>query len=142
VKAVTRDELEQSYIRTRQYQMLLYGLNLGGDPDVYAFWHSSQTKDPGLNLSNYVSNDADRALEAGRIKQDVAIRKAKYHAFLKAWNADTPAVVLYEPTYRYGVADTARGMDDGLLVEQNDRFYNVHQWTILTDKRHRYGAHH
>ena len=138
VKAVPRNELEQSYIRTRQYQLLLYGINLGGDPDVYAFWHSSQIKDPGLNLSDYSSADADRALEAGRIKQDTLVRKGKYQAFLKAWNADAPAIVLYEPIYRYGITETAKGFAAGALVEPNDRFFDVQNWTIQTDQQTRY----
>jgi peptide/nickel transport system substrate-binding protein len=140
IKAVPRAELEQSYIRTRQYQLLLYGINLGGDPDVYAFWHSTQIKDPGLNLSDYSSPDADKALEAGRIKQDTLIRKGKYQSFLKAWNSDTPAIVLYEPIYRYGISSSAKGFDGGSLVEPNDRFYNVQDWTILTEQKARYNS--
>lgn len=138
VKAFPRSELEQSYIRTRHYQLLLYGINLGGDPDVYAFWHSSQIKDPGINLSNYSSSEADKALEAGRIKQDTLVRKGKYQAFLKAWNADSPAVVLYEPIYRYGISSSAKGFEAGPLVEPSDRFFNVQEWTILTEKISRY----
>ena len=138
IKAVPLDELEQSYIRTRQYQLLLFGINVGGDPDVYAFWHSSQIKDPGLNLSNYNSPDADRALEAGRIKTDSLIRKGKYQAFLKAWNADAPGIILYEPIYRYGISASAKGFESGSLVEPNDRFYNVQNWTILTEEVARY----
>lgn len=140
VKAVIRNDLEQSYIRTRKYQLLLYGVNLGGDPDVYAFWHSSQIKDPGLNLSNYNSPEADKALEAGRIKTDILIRKGKYLAFLKAWNSDAPAIVLYEPMYQYGITEAAAGFESGALVEPNDRFYNVQNWTILTEREERFSA--
>lgn len=138
IKTASRSELEQSYIRTRQYQILLYGINLGGDPDVYAYWHSSQIKDPGLNLSDYSSADADKALEAGRIKQDMLVRKGKYQSFLKAWNADSPAIVLYEPIYRYGISDSAKGFEGGSLVEPNDRFFNVQNWTILTVQEARF----
>lgn len=138
VTAVIRSDLEQSYIRTRKYQMLLYGINLGADPDVYAFWHSSQIKDPGLNLSSYNSPEADKALEAGRIKTDIQIRKGKYLAFLKAWNSDAPAIVLYQLTYQYGINNSAAGLADGSLVEPNDRFYNVQNWTIQTDRERRF----
>ena len=138
IKAVPHAELEQSYIRTRQYQLLLYGINLGGDPDVYSYWHSTQIKDPGLNLSNYSSPEADKALEAGRIKQDALIRKGKYQSFLKAWNSDDPAIVLYEPIYRYGISASAKGFEGGSLVEPNDRFYNVQNWTIFTEQKARY----
>jgi len=94
--AVDKRELQQTYMRPRNFQILLYGINLGSDPDVYSFWHSSQAKDPGINLSGYSSTDADRALETARIKNDAQIRAGKYDTFLKAWNADAPAAILYQ----------------------------------------------
>jgi peptide/nickel transport system substrate-binding protein len=130
VKAVSLDELQQSYMRPRNFQMLLFGVNVGADPDVYAFWHSSQSKDPGVNLSQYNSAAADSALESARIRTDPAIRAAKYDAFLKAWNTDSPAAVLYEPAYRYGLSDTVMGFTARSLVTAADRYYGVEQWTV------------
>jgi peptide/nickel transport system substrate-binding protein len=131
VTAVDRDQLQQSYMRPRHFQMLLYGVNIGSDPDVYSYWHSTQAKDPGVNLSGYSSNDADRALEAGRIKSDPAVREGKYDAFLKAWNADDPAAVLYETAFDYGARKEVSGIKDARrLVVPSDRFYGVEQWTV------------
>ncbi len=130
ITATDRDQLQQSYMRPRNFQMLLYGLNLGSDPDVYSFWHSSQIADPGVNLSAYNSADADRALEAGRIKTDPLVRTGKYEAFLKAWNADTPAAVLYQTGYTYAAADTVAGISARRLVVPADRFYDVQRWTV------------
>jgi peptide/nickel transport system substrate-binding protein len=131
VTAVGRDQLQQTYMRPRNFQMLLYGINLGSDPDVYSFWHSSQAKDPGINLSGYSSADADRALEAGRIKSDPQVREGKYDAFLKAWNADEPSAVLYESGYTYATRDTVDGITAHRLVTPADRFYGVEHWTVL-----------
>lgn len=130
ITATDRDQLQQSYMRPRNFQMLLYGLNLGSDPDVYSFWHSSQISDPGVNLAAYNSSDADRALEAGRIKSDPAVRSGKYDAFLRAWNADTPAGVLYETGYIYATSDTVAGISAHRLVVPADRFYAVERWTV------------
>lgn len=130
VKAVSREELQQTYMRPRNFQMLLYGLNLGSDPDVYSFWHSSQAGDPGVNLSRYKSADADKALEAGRIKSDPQVRIGKYDAFLKAWNADAPAAVLYEKGYTYAARDGVEGIIAQRLVVPADRFYGVEHWTV------------
>jgi peptide/nickel transport system substrate-binding protein len=130
ITATDRDQLQQSYMRPRNFQMLLYGLNLGSDPDVYSFWHSSQISDPGVNLSAYNSPDADRALEAGRIKSDPAIRSGKYDAFLKAWDADSPAAVLYQTGYTYATSDTVAGISAQRLVVPADRFYGVERWTV------------
>ncbi|HVQ44557.1 MAG TPA: peptide ABC transporter substrate-binding protein [Candidatus Saccharimonadia bacterium] len=130
VVAASREQLQQTYMRPRNFQLLLYGMNLGSDPDVYSFWHSSQAKDPGINLSAYTSADADRALEAGRIKSDPQVRQGKYDAFLKAWNTDVPAVVLYESGYTYATSNTVAGLTAHRLVVPADRFYGVERWTV------------
>jgi peptide/nickel transport system substrate-binding protein len=138
VKSVALEDLQQSYLKPRNFQVLLFGINVGADPDVYAFWHSSQAKDPGINISAYNSKAADAALEAARIKTDPAVRAAKYNAFLKAWDADNPAVILYEPSYTYGTSDTAIGPAAHAIVTPDDRFYNVQNWTV----RQRFGSTH
>lgn len=130
VKTVDQTELQQTYMRPRNFQMLLYGVNIGSDPDVYSYWHSSQAKDPGVNLSGYNSPDADRALEAGRIKSDPLVRMGKYDAFLKAWNSDEPAAILYESGYTYGTRDDVGGIMAHRLVVPADRYYGVERWTV------------
>jgi peptide/nickel transport system substrate-binding protein len=130
VTATGREQLEQTYMRPRNFQMLLYGINVGADPDVYAYWHSSQATDPGVNLSHYNSADADRALEAGRIKTDALVRMGKYRAFLQAWDADAPAVVLYQTGYDYYSSAAADGIQARHLITPADRYYAVERWTI------------
>ena len=130
VKTVPREQLQQTFMRPRNFQMLLYGVNLGSDPDVYSFWHTSQAKDPGVNLSGYSSTEADRALEAGRIKSDPLIRQGKYETFLKAWNADAPAAVLYQQAYVYATRNTVSGIKARRLASPADRYYDVQLWTV------------
>ena len=43
----------QQAIKDRNYQMLLFGEILTPDSDPFSLWHSSQKKDPGLNLALY-----------------------------------------------------------------------------------------
>lgn len=128
--AVNQDELQQTYMRPRNFQMLLYGVNLGADPDIYAYWHSTQAKDPGVNLSGYASGDADKALEAGRIIRDTRVRTGKYDSFLKAWNNDAPAAVLYQTVYRYGAAKNVHGITAQRLITPADRFFDIQKWTV------------
>lgn len=129
VKTVASGTLQQSYIRPRNYDLLLFGLNIGADPDVYVYWHSSQISDPGLNLSQYSSAVADKALEAGRIYADDDIRSGKYATFTHAWVDDTPAVALYSPVYLYGQHFDVMGVSADKLVDPTDRFYGVEKWT-------------
>ncbi|HSX24161.1 MAG TPA: peptide ABC transporter substrate-binding protein, partial [Candidatus Saccharimonadales bacterium] len=94
----------QSTITGRGYDALLFGISVGVDPDVFAYWHSSQA-DPRassrLNLSDYKSLTADKALEGGRTRLDAGLRIAKYAPFLQSWRTDAPALALYQPRFLY-----------------------------------------
>lgn len=132
VIAVGTKDLQQSYIRTRKYDLLLYGISIGPDPDVYAYWQSSQAADPGLNLSEYNSAAADKELESARLTSDKAIRAARYKKFLANWSNDVPAVILFEPGYLYATNQSVQGIEARRLGDPSDRFYNVQNWTINT----------
>lgn len=132
VVAVDSDSLQQDYIRPRNYDILLYGQNLGVGSDEYSFWHSSQTADPGLNVSNYKNADVDRFLEAGRIARDPDYKASRYNGFLEAWSKDEPAIILYSPYYDYAQSTMVHGFDLERIVQPQDRFNNVYQWYIKT----------
>ena len=126
------NSLEQSYIRPRNYDLLLYGIAIGPDPDVYAYWQSSQSADPGLNLSEYSSSLADKELEAARLSSDSAIRQARYGKFLSTWTSDVPAVMLYMPSYLYVTDQKDLGIVASRIGDPTDRFYGVQNWTVNT----------
>lgn len=130
IQAVDVTTLQRSYITPRDYDLLLYGLNAGADLDPYPYWHSSQAKAPGLNVSQYSSPAADKALVSARATTDSQVRQVRLKSFLDAWKADGPAVMLYTPNYLYVTNDEVQGIVDGELVTAADRFYNVHSWTV------------
>ncbi len=116
------------------YDALLYGISIGVDPDVYAYWDSSQNdlrSVSQLNFSEYKSAAADLALEAGRTRLDPIIRVAKYRAFLQAWQQGTPALALYQPRFLYISHVSIAGLTDGMVINSDDgRFANVQDWMI------------
>ena len=124
----------QDLIDNRDYDAILYGISIGVDPDVFAYWHSSQA-DPRatnrLNFSNYKSAVADRALEAGRSRVDVALRAAKYTPFLQSWSTDAPAQILYQPRFLYITNGQLFGFEPKTMNVAADRFNNVHNWKII-----------
>ncbi len=122
----------QRSINDQNYEALLYGISIGVDPDIYAYWHSSQ-KDPRsnrLNFSQFSSKVADAALEGGRTRNDLVLRAAKYKPFLQAWQQDTPALGLYQPRYLYATHGTVYGLDARTINTDTDRFNNVANWQI------------
>lgn len=131
------DNKLQGTISSHSYDALLYGITIGSDPDVYAYWHSSQA-DPRatkrLNFSEYESSTADAALEAGRSRIDAKQRAAKYKPFLEAWKDDAPSIGLYQPRYLYLVRGKLYGFNPTVFNSSADRYANVENWAVRLDR--------
>lgn len=123
----------QYLVSSHGYDVLLYNIGLGIDPDVFPYWHSSQA-DPRsqnrLNFSEYKSKTADQALEAGRTRSDPGLRAIKYRPFLEAWRADAPAIALYQPRFFYITRGTVFGLEPTTVSTPTDRYANVANWMI------------
>lgn len=127
------DDLQSQIVSNHDYDILVYGISIGADPDVFAYWDSSQasiSSQGHSNLSEYKSSAADEALEAGRSRTDNAIRVVKYKAFLTAWTADVPALALYQPNYIYITRGPVFGYNRKVDNLGADRFYNVENWMV------------
>lgn len=123
----------QTTVTGHNYDALLYGVSLGIDPDVYAYWGSTQADERAanrVNFSEYRSATADRALEAGRTRTDDSLRAVKYRPFLEAWRNDAPALALYQPRYLYITRDAIFGFDPTVINSASDRYANVVDWKI------------
>ena len=133
----SEEKQAQKLLDTHDYDILLYGINIGYDPDVYAYWHSSQLdkKLPvHLNISEYKSKASDLALEAARTRTDPKVRAAKYKSFLDAWQSDAPAIGLYQSRYLVVANQPIYGVDARVINVPADRFNNVNQWMINTKR--------
>lgn len=131
VKLLPSDDLQRS-ISSRDYDALLYGISIGVDPDVFVYWHGSQTdvRSSGLNFSEFKNKTADTALEAGRTRTEPSLRAIKYKPFLQAWQQDVPALGLYQPRYTYLTHGTVHGLTAHVLNTATDRYSNVANWQI------------
>lgn len=135
VLAVPDGATFQSTLANHSYEALLYGISVGVDPDVFVYWHSSQADILApiqLNFSEFKSAAADAALEAGRTRADPALRAIKYQPFLQAWQADAPALGLYQPRFLYITRQPVYGLTEHPINSDADRLKNVHNWMIRT----------
>ena len=120
----------QDVLQPRQYDVLLYQLTVGGDPDVYAYWHSSQATS-GLNFSNYKSGVSDDALVSSRSRVEPDLRNAKYITFANQWLSDAPAIGLYQATMQYVHTKSIHALPkDFILVSSADRYGDVRFWSV------------
>ncbi len=133
IKIFEVGDLNQNVIRPRKYDALLFGEIIGRDMDLFAFWHSSQRNDPGLNIASYANINADRLLEQARTVKNEEKRKAKYIKFQKEILSDTPASFIYSPDFIYIIPDKIKGINLKQLTLPSERFLNIQKWFIKTE---------
>lgn len=78
------------------YDVLLTYVNIPEDPDQYNFWHSTQTN---TNLTKLNSPRIDKLLEEARQTFNQQKRKNLYFEFQKALAEESPAILLFYPTF-------------------------------------------
>ena len=125
-------DIQQNYIRPREYEALLFGQVLGADPDPYSFWDSTQKHDPGLNLSLYGDSNSDQLITNGREEFDPAKRAAIYTNFQTQLDSEIPAIFLYSPDYVYPVNKSVHGINITDLISPAQRFSDITKWYIDT----------
>lgn len=119
-------------ITKRNYDILVYEVELGADPDPLPYYHSSQTTAAGLNLSGYRNALVDDLLIGARETTDAELRARKYESFLGYWVADAPAVGLYQPNLTYIYNKNVRPYsNDVRLSTALDRFSDITDWAAV-----------
>ena len=134
INIVSVTTLQSDILKNRNYDILLSGELYGIDTDPYAFWHSSQSDYPGLNLSQFANSEADDYIEAGRTTQDIEKRTKAYQELQNIVAEEIPAIFLYQPYYVYVTASKIKGVTIEQMVSPADRFSRINEWHIKTRK--------
>jgi peptide/nickel transport system substrate-binding protein len=134
LKVYPLSELNTTVIRPRDYDAILFGEVVGREPDLYAFWHSSQRNDPGLNLSLYANAKADTLLSQARATTKKEDRDKLYSEFADLVREDQPAIFLYAPDFLYVFPKNVTGVRMGSLTTPSERYENVYQWYTDTER--------
>lgn len=133
VKISEIGELNQNVIRSRKYDALLFGEIIGRDLDLFAFWHSSQRNDPGLNIALYTNSKADKLLEDARTLFDRDGRLEKYRDLQIEIQNDLPAIFIYSPDFLYILPEKVKGFSIGHITVPAERFLNIEKWYTETE---------
>ncbi len=113
----------RNFLQPRYYDVLIYEIALGSDPDQFAYWHSSQKFANGLNQANYSDSVSDALLSTARASNDLDLRQAKYKNFVQRWLSDAPAVALVRSNFRYALANnTQAGPSSSVLANPQTRY--------------------
>lgn len=126
--------LQKTTIPKRDYDVLLYGLDYGEDPDPYPFWHSSQIGENGRNLSNFNNKQADKLLESARQEMDQKKRQDMYTQFQAILDSEVPMFVVEHQNFSYQLSNSVQGVSQIVGSSEADRFLNISSWYIKTKR--------
>lgn len=133
-RVVDTSDPTQNYVTEvlsqRNYDVLIDEMVIGGDPDVYAYWHSKGQQ----NLAGYSNEVSDDDLSSARTTSDQVLRSVKYISFAKHWLQDAPAIGLYQSNYIYMHTKNTRTIDpDEVIISADQHYANVLYWTAKND---------
>jgi len=135
VEQYEQSDLLQSVIRPRDFEALLFGIDMNRAVDLYPFWHSSQREDPGLNIAQYANIAVDSQLEKARATRDETERQEALATSLSEINDDSPAVFLFVPSLTYLVRSDIETANITGLSRPHERFMNINEWHMANEER-------
>lgn len=135
IEQYEQSDLLQTVIRPRDFESLLFGLDMNRTVDLYPFWHSSQREDPGLNIAQYANITVDRELVTARTSRDEAVRTTALNQVLFEIQKDSPAIFLYVPSLTYVINKNTELTNFTGLSRPHERFMNIHEWHMANEER-------
>jgi peptide/nickel transport system substrate-binding protein len=134
LKFFEQNDLSIEVIRPRRYDALLFGEVVGRKPDLFAFWHSSQRNDPGLNIALYANTDTDRNLEIARSDADPVEQRTRLLLAAEEIKSEVAAIFLYAPHFVYLASPRISGVTLGSVAVPADRFDSVDDWYLSSER--------
>lgn len=125
--------LAGDYLSPRNYEAALVHWQLGGDPDPYPLWHSTQSES-GQNYTGWSHNRADEIMEEARAVSDPGRRFQLYEEFQQIFADELPALPIYFDVYSFGVHDNVKAAQVGRLHTPADRFNTLPTWYVATER--------
>lgn len=134
VQKFEQADLVQTAIRPRDYQALLFGVEVGRSIDLYPFWHSSQREDPGLNISAYANITSDDLLSKIRVETDEEVKMDNLNELIAEMQNDHPAIFLYTPSFAYVVDKQVMLVSAQKIAKPSERFSTITEWYMSEDR--------
>lgn len=101
----------KEFIDKKNFQAVILGWTLPVDPDCYAVWHSTSSKEGGLNFISYKNEEVDRLIEEGRRTFDKEKRIEIYNRIHEIIASDAPYTFLFFPYARVAISRRFKGIE-------------------------------
>ncbi len=121
----------QELLLGKNYDLAIFGHDLGNNLDSYSFWHSTQTFPGGLNISNYQNLLTDKLLENLRKNNSTKKQIQLVKELNKDLNKNIPAVFLFTDKQGFKVDNKIKNRKIlESYTKPSDRFFDINLWTI------------
>jgi len=124
----------QEIIKSKNYDILVYGQSLWYNLDTYSYWHSSQIWENGLNFSNLNNFKIDVLIEKIRSSHNEEKRNDNLEKLAEEFQNLTPAVFLYSPTYYYPIDSSVHWVKLDKIANYQDRFASFEKYYTKKEK--------
>lgn len=122
-------EVFKQILVNKEYDLALFGHDLGANFDSYSFWHSSQRFKNGLNVSSYFNPLTDNLLENLR-RENNQSKKIEFAREINSLLAkDIPAVFLFTTKKHYFIDNKIKNRKIlNNYSHPSDIFYDLEAW--------------
>ena len=128
IESIPTKDIHEKIIEMRNYEALIFGQAYLDNADPFPFFHSLERAYPGLNLSQFSHQEADRLIENIRKNFNSETRNREIKTLETLLHAQVPAIYLYSPKLIF-IADTnIKGIDSGFLKTPESRIKNIINW--------------
>ncbi|RJO58952.1 ABC transporter substrate-binding protein [Candidatus Parcubacteria bacterium] len=135
IRKIDPGALAKDVIKNRNFEALLYADRYDNTLSLFPFWHSTQSFDPGLNLTSYYNKDLDQALTDTQKPNLTPEAKAELNQKIQNLiQKDLPAVFLYQPSALIVNTVNLRSTSPGTLLTANNYFLDATNWYTKTKR--------
>ncbi|OGM90607.1 hypothetical protein A2755_03585 [Candidatus Wolfebacteria bacterium RIFCSPHIGHO2_01_FULL_48_22] len=125
----------EDVLKTRNYEMIIYGNILLPMPDLTSFWHSNERFYPGLNFSLYESGTIDELLlQLRSIDPQSQSRNETLAILAQEIVSQTPALFIASPQYIYLTQAHTIGAPIDTIATPDARFVRITEWYAKTKR--------
>ena len=122
-------EVFKQILINREYDLALFGHDLGANYDSYSFWHSSQRFQNGLNITSYYNPLTDNLLENLRRESNQNKKQDLAREINKQLGIDKPAIFLFTGKKYYFIDNQIKNRKIlNTYSHTSDIFYDIHNW--------------
>jgi peptide/nickel transport system substrate-binding protein len=133
LKKIDPSLLSKEVIKSRNFDALLYADRYDSSLDLYPFWHSTQSFDPGLNLTSYYNKELDQLLSQAQAQKPEA--KAETNKKIQTIMVnELPAIFLYQPNVLLINSANLRSTIQPTLLTSGYHYLDAVNWYTQTDR--------